>query len=337
MRRTDRRQIWGVVIVALALWSCPVRSQGFVYPGVSWATATPASQGFDPVAFQVALNQLPSPSVVVRHGYLVGSKGRINRRQALWSTSKSLTALVAGRLLQTSQLTLDTLVPGSGSPLASYRQFLSMTSDYQLSPHQPGAHFAYNNNGVTKYGEAMRAAFFPGQSAATAVRSAYLAAIGIQDGISQWSSGWAGGFYLSARDLARVAYLVLRNGNWNVTQLLSVPFTVDLLTPQIPVTATISPDRSNWMTNEWPTYPEMQQCYSFGFWLPHLCPTWFGGPSQTMALAMWGANGTTVYIAPGFDLVIVTLGSLDETQPGTYPPYAVPASRLDQFVAAIVN
>jgi hypothetical protein len=50
-----------------------------VFPGASWQTATPEEVGMDPVKFSTAMNSLPSPAVVIRHGKIVGQKGDIAR------------------------------------------------------------------------------------------------------------------------------------------------------------------------------------------------------------------------------------------------------------------
>ena len=45
------------------------------FPASSWQTATPQEVGMDPVKFAAAMNLLPSPSVVIRNGRIVGQKG----------------------------------------------------------------------------------------------------------------------------------------------------------------------------------------------------------------------------------------------------------------------
>ena len=67
------------------------------------------------------------------------------------------------RLQSLVDTVLDTLVDGSDFPTppkASYRHLMSMTSDYGLTPHAPGRHYAYNNEGVQFYGVAMDRQFF---------------------------------------------------------------------------------------------------------------------------------------------------------------------------------
>jgi hypothetical protein len=261
-RHFDINNIGAVTALVLLVAST---ASAQVYPGATWETATPVSQGFDPVAFQAAFNALPSPAVVIRHGYLVGSKGDIAEAKAIWSGSKSLAALIAARTLHENLITLDQLVPGSGSPLASYRHFLTMTSDFLLSPHQPGAHYAYNNGAVHHYASLLQTVFYPRHSASQMLRAAYGTAIGFQDSVSYrgYLSGWNGGWSVSTRDMARVAYLVLRDGNWNGVQLLPVWFVVDLEQNQIPATATLSPDNdADDFYLEQPFSSQLPGCYS---------------------------------------------------------------------------
>src|SRR4026207_2336703 len=70
------------------------------YPSGSWQTATPQEVGMDPVKFAAAMDKMPSPSLVIRNGKIVGQKGDIARSGLTWSASKSLMALIFARLLQ---------------------------------------------------------------------------------------------------------------------------------------------------------------------------------------------------------------------------------------------
>lgn len=307
-----------------------------IFPSTHWETADPAEVGFDPAKFQSALAALPAPAVVIRHGKIVGMKGDIARRGYIWSASKSLTALIAARLMQQGHISYDQAVPGSnvpGNPLASYRQFMAMTSDYHLSPHNPGQHFAYNNGAVTHYGNQIKNAYFAGKSYEQMLKDAYLTAIGHEDpvGYAGHISGWDGGWQLSTRDLARVGYLVLQEGSWNGQQLLPKSFVNDLYQNQIPSGATASPDGSNQFYNETPFTPYLRGAYSFGFWLPHKGRL-HGEPAVTEAVAMSGAFGTTVFISRAKDLVIAAVNTSSQHGSGK-----IAAATLDQFAAAIVG
>ena len=122
----------------------------------------------DPVMFASAMARMPSPSIVIRNGRIVGQKGDIARPGLIWSASKSLTALIFARLLQQGKISgYDVAVPNSNVPTdpgATFRQFLSMTSDYNLSPHSPGNHYSYNNGAVHFYGDISEACFLSEQN-----------------------------------------------------------------------------------------------------------------------------------------------------------------------------
>ena len=218
------------------------------YPLGGWQTATPQEVGMDPAKFAAAMDLMPSPSLVIRNGKIVGQKGDITRPGLIWSASKSLVALVFARLLQQGKISgYDAVVPNSAvptSPSVTYRQFLTMTSDHGLTPRSPGNHYAYNNGAVVFYGQQMKVAFFPNKTEVQMLQDAYVSALGFQDPLTYrgFMSGWDGGWSLSTRDMARLAYLILRNGNWNGQQILSASFINDLYRNQIPAGATASTD-----------------------------------------------------------------------------------------------
>jgi CubicO group peptidase (beta-lactamase class C family) len=292
----------------------------------------------DPVKFNEALVTLPSPAVVIRGGKIVGFKGDVTRSGYIWSASKSLTALIAARLIQRGIINYNTLVPGSNLPTdppASYRQFMSMTSDFKLSPHSPGDHYAYNNGAVVHYGDHMKDTYFPGRTYVEMLKDAYLSTIGSEDHLDfdRYISGWGGGWLMSTRDLARIGYLVLRNGSWNGQQIIPESFVSDLYQNQIPATATESPDRSDNFYNEHPIgTPDLPGAYSFGFWLPHKGGTIFISRPATESVAMLGAFGTTVFISRTTDLVIAAVNTSEDHGGGR-----ISGATLDLFANAIIG
>jgi hypothetical protein len=313
-----------------------VPAQSTVYPGAQWETATPQEVGMDPVKFNEALATLPAPAVVIRHGKIVGSKGDIARSGYIWSASKSLTALIAARLIQQGRISYDIVVPGSNvptDPVASYRQFMSMTSDFHLTPHSPGNHYAYNNGAVVHYGDHMKDTYFSGRTYVETLKDAYLTAIGSEDQLDYdgYISGWGGGWSMSARDLARVAYLVLRNGSWNGQQVIPASFVSDLYQNQVPATATESPDRSDDFYNQSAATLDLPGAYSFGFWLPHKRPVFNNTQSTTEAVAMSGAFGTTVFISRTTDFVIAAVNTSEDHGGGK-----IPGAALDLFANSII-
>lgn len=167
------------------------------------------------------------------------------------------------------------------------------------------------------------------------LKDAYLTTTGSEDPLdfSGYISGWSGGWSMSTRDLARVGYLVLRNGAWNGQQVIPALFVNDLYQNQIPPAAKESPDRSDAFYNEYPIgTPDLPGGYSFGFWLPHKSSIFGGSRSVTEAVAMSGAFGTTVFISRATDLVIAAVNTSQGHQEGK-----IPGAVLDLFAGAIIN
>lgn len=315
----------------------PIRcNEASVFPEAEWQKAAPEEVGMDPAKVAEALATLPEPAVVIYKGRIVAAKGDIARPGYIWSASKSLVALIAARLMQQGHISLDTPVPGSNEPdgpLATYRHFLSMTSDYGSSPRSPGERYAYNNGAVVYYASHLMAEYFPGRDAVQMLREAYLDALGFEDGVgfTESLSGWDGGWSLSTRDLARVGYLVLRGGEWKGQQLLPASFVNDLYVCQIPEHATEGP-RDDPFYNEYPIgTPYLPGAYSYGFWLAHKAPIFGGVESQTEAVSMWGAFGTTVMISRTAGLVIAAVNAGDEHAGGQ-----LSSASLDLFAQAII-
>jgi len=303
------------------LFSASAASQS-TFPDGPWDQAAPEDMGFDPAALSAALANTTGNVTVVRYGYLVGTRGDVARKYPLYSASKSITSLLYGVKMQAGQLRYDDLVPGSGypsAPLASYRQFMSMTSDYGLSPHAPGQHYAYNNKAVDHYGESLRP-LFGNQSPAQILDAGLYSVIGRQDPIwfyGLWG-GWGGGFESSARDIARIGHLVLNDGNWAGQQVVPASFIADLYDNQIPDSATQSwsigggetqgPPGDNWW-NQFAASSLLAGNYSFGWWT-NASSMYPSLPARTI----WanGLNGHKIIVSPEYDLVVtVTYGGND--------------------------
>jgi uncharacterized protein (TIGR03437 family) len=304
------------------------------WPEASWPEATPAEVGMDAAKFAEALDTLPAPAVVIRQGKLVGVKGDPAQRGYIFSACKSLAALIAARLIQQGHITLDMPVPGSddpAGPLATYRQFLSMTSDYRLPPRRPGERYAYNNGAVGYYAYYLEEKYFPGRDEVQMLKEAYLDALGVEDGVgyTELISGWGGGWSLSPRDLARIGYLVLRNGRWKGEQLIPEWFVHELYRNQIPAHA-VEAVGDDPFYNEHSITSQLPGAYSFGFWLPHRRAIFGGVRAQTEAVAMWGAFGTTVMISRETELVIAAVNTSGELEGGQ-----VSGATLDLFTQAI--
>ncbi|HYE74611.1 MAG TPA: hypothetical protein VEF04_14830, partial [Blastocatellia bacterium] len=72
--------------------------------------------------------------------------------------------------------------------------------------------------------------------------------------------------------------------------------------------------------------------YSYGFWLTHKRPIFGDAQSQTEAISMWGAFGTTVMISKESDLIIAAVNTSYDHSGGQ-----VSGASLDLFAQAIIQ
>ena len=135
---------------------------------------------------------------------------------------------------------------------------------------------------------------------------------------------------MSTRDLARIGYLVLRNGNWNGQQIIPAGFINDLYTNQIPAAAAQA-SGTDAFYNEFPATSYLPGAYSFGFWLPQHTNI-FGSRSQTEAISMSGAFGTSMHISRSKDLIIVAVNTSPDQHRG-----GKSSRNLDQFADSIMD
>lgn len=264
-----------------------------------WLWYTPAEAGVDPDTFYPTFDSIPSPSMIARFDRVIGAKGDITLVGPTWSASKGLSALIAARQIQLGNIDYDDLIPDSDvptSPEATLFQFLNMTSDYDLSPHAPGTHFAYNNASVHYYISHLKDTFYSGVSSVQMYQNAYLTALSPEDNQSfaGFYSGWDEGLSMSTRDALRVARLIQQRGIWNGVRILAESFMTGLWQQQIPDSATQSTDESDEFTNQSSTSDVMKDDWSLGHW--YLTPDGIQVVTREY-LAMYGKFGTSICIS----------------------------------------
>jgi CubicO group peptidase (beta-lactamase class C family) len=93
----------------------------------------------------------------------------------------------------------------------------------------------------------------------------------------------AAGLSMTSSDVARIGYLLLRNGRWNGTQLISAAWIEQMR------------ERESQKLGQWLTYPAD---YGRTLWL--LPPV-----SNADVLASSGVYGQWIFVVPGKDLVVV--------------------------------
>lgn len=302
-----------------------------VFPEVEWKTASPGAQCLDAQKLEAALKAIPHHGniAVIRNGYLVHSVGNISDSQInIYSATKSLTALVFARLLQQGRVTYDELLPRSDyptGPRASFRHFLTMTSDYDLTPHAPGRHYAYNNTAVRFYGEHLRIKFYPHLTAAEMIEELLFKAIGHQDRISVnpsptvYGTPWAGGQQVSARDLARLGLLVLAGGKWKGEQIIPAEFCEALYRHQIPGEAAMSSSTgtertdSNAPSNQQESSQRLKSCYSFGWWCNGNGASGEGLPRDMTSAR--GRGGNYIIVVRSWGVVVAVTNNEPQRRP----------------------
>lgn len=306
----------------------------------SWKWHTPQEEGLDPDEFYAALVHLPSPSMVIRNGRVLATKGDVTLEGLTWSASKSLCALIFGRQLQLANVDYADTVPGSdnpSAPLATFAQMMAMVSDYGLTPHSPGDHYAYNNAGVHHYATHLKETFYAGNTHVQALQNAFVTALDFEDTLGYdtggFMSGWGGGWSMSTRDLARVCQLVLQNGVWEGVQIVDPDFITALYTCQIPDAAIQTPDTAATdFFDETILTVHLHGAYSFGFWLAQN-HDFIGAPSMNEAISMIGAFGTTAHISRAKQLIVVACNVGGTTVNNA--TVAIPPSVFDLFADAL--
>jgi CubicO group peptidase (beta-lactamase class C family) len=198
--------------------------------------------------------------------------------------------------------------PYAGSPLerlnTSQSDWLRLVVDWPMRD-APGTRWEYNSGGVVALGGAIGVA--AGMNAADFVRQNLLRPIGVTD--DKWARGFpdllphmGGGLFMTTRDLARVGYLVLRNGKWKDAQI--VPR--DWIATSTSFAAT-------------PSFNLDGRRFDYGYlwWiLPLDGETGRTRAANDVAITASGALGQWLFVVPRYDLV-VAINSNIET--GNYP------------------
>ena len=183
----------------------------------------------------------------------------------------------------------------TGSPLERLNNlqtdWIRFVIDWPMR-EQPGTRWQYNSGGVIALGGAIGVA--SNMNTAEYARTYLLRPIGITT--DKWYRGFpdllphtGGGLLLTTRDLARVGYLVLRNGKWNTTQVVPQAWLRESTRPLVT-----------------PTYRLGGRTSSYGY-LWWLYTPEGGTPDANttdLVIAASGAMGQWLFVVPRYDLVV---------------------------------
>jgi len=286
----------------------------------------------------IACDQGNRQSLVIRNGYLLWRGPDIDSKHTVWSCTKSFMSMTLGLLVDDGKCRLDDPAADylpclkEHYPTVTLRQFAAFTSGYagraeepaealahlvfEPAPplYAPGAFFHYSQSSdqlariLTRIaGEPLRDLF----------RRRIADPIGLDpDGWSwgDWgdidgipvcggSGSYERGVAITARQMARVGWLIVNDGAWNGRQLLSRRYVREMTSPQ--VAAAVPP----WDPNAW--YVRLPGSYGLNTWINGITPDgrrmWPDAPAGVSAIQ--GNMNNFCFAVPEWRLVLVRMGT----------------------------
>src|SRR5260370_10770231 len=244
-------------LIAVVLRCLTLRAETLVFPGKDWQKAeNAASAGFSTqrlLALTPLLKSLDtSAMLLVSHGRVVYEYGDLAKVSYIASCRKSILAMLYGNYVASGQIQLNKtlremkfddvggLLPkeldATVENLITARSGVyhppSYLGDAQDSApprgsQKPGTYYLYNNLDFNAAGAAFEK--MTGKNVYDALQSDLAIPLGMQDfdrslqkkeGDVKRSIILAYPMHFSTRDMARIGYLMLREGNWNGRQLI---------------------------------------------------------------------------------------------------------------------
>ncbi len=302
---------------------------GGVFPGTHWDyIADPESVGYSSDALRVVRAYVASLHttglMVVVHGKVLFTYGDIAEVSYLASARKSVLAMLMGTHVANGQIRLDETLANLGiddvggllpqEKEATVVDLLSARSGVYHPASNPGdnvdeapprgsqphgTYFLYNNWDFNALGTIFEQR--TGQNVYDALATELAGPIGMEDfkreaqlkeGDQAKSIHLAYHMRLSTRDLARLGYLMLRQGDWDGAQLVPKEWVQRITTPSTRREA-LNPAR----------FRTRRLAYGYLWWIFDDEPSRAGGPLQGAYTAM-GAFGQYLTVVPKLDLVI---------------------------------
>jgi CubicO group peptidase (beta-lactamase class C family) len=297
-----------------------------VYPGNTWTRIAPESVGFESTALAAArarLSTTPSTGLtVVVGGRVIFDYGDTDTVSYVASVRKSILSMLYGIRVKRGEIDLDATLASlnindrggltDAERQARVRDLLTARSgvfhpaanqgdDLSRAPARgsqlPGKYFLYNNWDFNALGTIFEQS--TRQSIFDAFQRDIAAPIGLEDfrredhrrgGDSTKSIHFAYHFRLSVRDMARIGYLMLRNGHWGEKEIIPVQWVRESTRAITPVTDMNPPERRN---DPWG--------YGYLWWV------WDGANTPSAykgAYMAGGAGGQYIAVLPALDLVV---------------------------------
>jgi acetyl esterase/lipase/CubicO group peptidase (beta-lactamase class C family) len=315
------------------------------FPGATWETASPESQGVDSAGLQAAIEYLKSHTprdgvdklVIVRHGRVIWAGPKADEQQKIWSATKSFTSTVLGLLIAQGRCTLDTraveFIPELDDAHPEYgqitlRHLATMTSGYNavggnyddekvdgsdtpLSPGEPyfapGSKYRYFDDAMRMFGHCLTR--IAGEPLEDYFRKHVAEPIGLKD----WD--W--------KDFGPTNGIVVNQveGGMHITAREAARFGLLILNQGSWNGQSLVP--AEWLTQAatvqvpadlpFEGRADGRGVYGFNWWLNGIKPDgtrkWPGGTPRTHAAR--GHNNNEIIVVPELHIVVTRLG-LDE-------------------------
>jgi CubicO group peptidase (beta-lactamase class C family) len=313
------------------------KAPAVVFPGAEWdRIADPGKAGWSPAGLDAVVEHaktLPTTGlIVVAGGQVLLEYGDVVELSYLASVRKSILAMLYGNYVDSGQVRLDKTLAKIGitdhgglTPQeleATVADLLSARSGVyhaasnagdNLADAPPrgsqkhGQYFLYSNWDFNALGTIFEKE--TGRNIYDALESDLAKPIGMQDfdrkaqiksGNLNVSMHPAYHIWLSTRDMARLGYLMLREGNWAGRQVVPRDWVKKITTP-----VTRLPDMNP------PTMREGRVGYGYLWWV--FDGPWGQGPFEGAYTGM-GAGGQYITVLPKLDLVVAHKTNLAKTQ-----------------------
>lgn len=323
-----------VILAACAQGRPAAPSAAFVYPGAEWARVEQVElagwSSTDLDSVRAKLSALSTTGfMAIAGGRVLMEYGDVAAVSYLASVRKSILAMLYGNYVASGTVRLDKTLAELGideiggltpeEKQATIRDLLTARSGIyhpasnagddlaSAPPHgsqKPGTYMLYSNWDFNAAGTAFE--LETGRSIYDALESDLAIPLGMQDfdrathrrsGDSTRSRHLAYHMNLSTRDMARVGYLMLREGSWSGRQLVPRAWVRQITRAYTPVTEMNPPRRRNGPFG-----------YGYLWWVwdgPHAAGAYRG------AYTGLGAVGQHITVVPVLDLVVA-----HKTQPG---------------------
>jgi hypothetical protein len=301
-----------------------------VFPGSSWATATPAAVGMDAAkldAFVDAIDNISSATgVVVKNGYVVKSWGNQTTKIDWASAAKPVVSTMLFFAMRDDLISSpNDLIANEGWSLSTkdqtmtYHHLANMVSGYSRG-EAPGAAWAYNDYGIELYVKTLFDRVYETSANTAALDPTRLGALDLEDG-SLFSSRGSYGVSTTPRTMARIGWLWLNRGTWNSEELLPESFFDTYMQNQVATTVPrTSSGGSDYLgigtyggssdqTSVGPGF------YGYGWWFNTNQAFWPDAPADTFQAN--GHFGTEVMmVIPSLNIVVAAKGTWGGFDPG---------------------